>query len=174
MTTLLTPAEARTAVELLASRPLIRLITEIDDNGPIPPRRLASTLPDLSAHQLRRAGEAARTYHLVQAEPGANLELTASGAELADLYDATARWSRHHAYPAAVSEFSTRIGHVLDLLAPSLTNRHTDGLPRPAAPLLPSGEAELELARPRSLLLQWLAANPQVTQVPEAEPEPAA
>lgn len=55
MTSLFTPAEVRTAVELLASRPLIRLVTEIDDNGAIPPRRLATALPDFPRHQQRRA-----------------------------------------------------------------------------------------------------------------------
>ncbi|WP_329159887.1 regulator [Streptomyces sp. NBC_01717] len=170
MTTLFTSVEVRHAVELLASRSLIRLVTEIDDNGAIPPRRLAGTLPDLSSHQLRRAAEAARAHGLVRTVPGSGLELTESGSELADLYDAAARWARRHAYPAPVCEFSSRIRHVLDLLAPSLMTKNTDGLSRPSAARLPSGEAEADLARPRALLIQWLAGNAQVTRVSEPEP----
>lgn len=170
MTTFFTSAAVRNAVELLASRSLIRLVTEIDDNGAIPPRRLAGTLPDLSAHQLRRAAEAARAHGLVRTVPGAGLELTDSGSELADLYDAAARWARRHYFPAPVCEFSSRIRHVLDLLAPSLATECVDGLPRPSAARLPSDEAEADLARPRALLIQWLAGNPQATRVSEPEP----
>ncbi|MFD5256871.1 regulator [Streptomyces bobili] len=170
MTTSFTSAEVRNAVELLSSRSLIRLVTEIDDNGAIPPRRLAGTLPDLSAHQLRRAAEAARAHGLVRTAPGAGLELTDSGSELADLYDAAACWARRHAFPAPVCEFSSRIRHVLDLLAPSLATERADGLPQPSAARLPSDEAEADLARPRALLIQWLAGNPQVTRVSEPEP----
>lgn len=149
---------------------MIRLVTEIDDNGAIPPRRLAGTLPDLSLHQLRRAAEAARGHGLVRTAPGSGLELTDSGAGLADLYDAAARWARRHAYPAPVCEFSSRIRHVLDLLAPSLMTERANGLSRPSAARLPSDEAEADLARPRALLIQWLAYNPQVTRVSEPEP----
>ncbi|MGQ4430001.1 regulator [Streptomyces sp. SAS_260] len=169
MTTLFTSAEVRNAVELLASRSLIRLVTEIDDNGAIPPRRLAGTLPDLSSHQLRRAAEAARAHGLVRTAPGAGLELTESGSDLADLYDAAARWARRHAYPAPICEFSSRIRHVLDLLTSSLVTDRADGLSRPSAARLPSAEAEAELARPRALLIQWLAGHPQVTRVSEPE-----
>ncbi|MFD4611982.1 regulator [Streptomyces sp. NPDC058440] len=169
MTTLFTTAEVRNAIELLASRPLIRLVTEIDDNGAIPPRRLAATLPDLSWHQLRRATETARTHGLVRTVPGAGLELTDSGSELADLYDAAARWARRHAYPAPVCEFSNRVRHVLHLLTPSFAAESTDSLARPSVAGLTSAEAEKGLARPRALLLQWLAGNPQVTRVSDAE-----
>ncbi|MEV5048650.1 regulator [Streptomyces griseoincarnatus] len=170
MSTSFTPAEARHAVELLASRSLIRLVTEIDDNGAIPPRRLAGTLPDLSAHQLRSASDTARAHGLVRVAPGAGLELTDSGMELADLYDALARWARRHSLPAAVCEFSSRVQHVLGLLAPSFTLGNAD---RPAA--LPnvrpiSVEAEADLACARTSLIQWLIGNPQVAG---AEPERA-
>ncbi|WP_326746042.1 regulator [Streptomyces sp. NBC_00121] len=170
MTTRFTSAEVRRAVELLASRSVIRLVTEIDDNGAIPPRRLAGTLPDLSSHQLRRAAEAARAYGLVRTAPGSGLELAYAGAELADLYDAAARWARRHAYPAPVCEFSSRIRHVLDLLAPSLAPERADGLSPRSAAHLPSADAEADLARPRALLIQWLASNPQATRVSEPEP----
>ncbi|MBU5946444.1 regulator [Streptomyces sp. NPDC017966] len=172
MSTPFTPAEARHAVELLASRSLIRLVTEIDDNGAIPPRRLAGTLPDLSTHQLRSASDTARGHGLVRVAPGAGLELTDLGTELADLYDAVARWARRHSVPTAVCEFSSRIRYALDLLAPSLTTGNNDR-PSPLPDARPiSAEAEADLACSRTLLIQWLAGNPQVARVPE--PEPAA
>ncbi|MFD8897115.1 regulator [Streptomyces ardesiacus] len=171
MSTPFTPAEARRAVDLLASPSLIRLVTEIDDNGAIPPRRLAGTLPDLSTHQLRSASDTARAYGLVRVVPGAGLELTDSGTELADLYDALARWARRHSLPAAVCEFSSRIRHVLGLLTPSLTTALTDR-PAPLPDAHPiSAEAEADLARVRTLLIQWLAGNLQVAR---AEPQRAA
>ncbi|MCG0285395.1 regulator [Streptomyces sp. PSAA01] len=170
MTTLFTPAEVRTAVELLTSRSLIRLVTEIDDNGAIPPRRLAATLPDLSSHQLRLATETAHAHGLIRVAPGAGLELTESGTELADLYDAAARWGRRHAYPSPVCEFCGRIRHVLTLLAPSLATQRADSLARRSAACLPSAEAEADLVRPRAFLIQWLTDNPQVTAFPYPEP----
>ncbi|MER7728553.1 regulator [Streptomyces sp. NPDC096323] len=163
MTTHFSTIEVRNAVGLLASRSLIRLITEIDDNGAIPPRRLTGTFPDLSSHQLRRATEAACAYALVRTAPGSSLELTDSGADLADLYDAAARWARRHAYPAPVCKFSSRIRHVLDLLAPSLADKNSDIGPWPSGARASSIEADL--ARPRALLIEWLAGNPQVTRV---------
>ncbi|MEU8936025.1 regulator [Streptomyces sp. NPDC048409] len=165
MSTVITSAEALRAVQLLASRPLVRLVTEIDDNGPIPPRRLAATLPDLSTHQVRTASETARAHGLIQIVPGAGLELTQTGLELADLYDEMARWARRHGIPAPVCEFSSRIRYVLGLLAPSLTGERVD------SPTPPGGvEDEAGLARPQRLLLQWLADNPQVAGVSEPEP----
>lgn len=157
MSTPFTSAEAQRAVALLASRPLVRLVTEIDDNGAIPPRRLAGTLPDLSTHQLRSASDTARAHGLIRIAPGTGLELTEAGMELTELYDAMARWARRHAVPAPVCEFSSRIRHVLALLAPSLITERADG-------------AEAGLARLRTLLIQWLADNVQVARVSEPEP----
>ncbi|MFJ2509882.1 regulator [Streptomyces griseoviridis] len=167
MSTSFTPAEARHAVDLLSSRSLIRLLTEIDDNGAIPPRRLAGTLPDLTAHQLRSASDTARAHRLIRVVPGAGLELTDSGMELADLYDAVARWARRHAVPAAVCEFSSRIRYALDLLAPSLTTGNTSRRARLRDARQISAEAQTDLARPRTFLTQWLAGNPQVARIPE-------
>ncbi|PAK24329.1 regulator [Streptomyces sp. alain-838] len=171
MSTSFPPAEARQVIDLLASRSLIRLVTEIDDNGAIPPRRLAGTLPDLSAHQLRSASDTARAHGLVRVAPGAGLELTDSGMELADLYDALARWARRHSVPAAVCEFSSRIRHVLGLLTPSLTPENADR-PAPLPDVRPIGmEGEAELVRVRTLLIHWLVGNPQAAR---AEPVRAA
>ncbi|AWK11640.1 regulator [Streptomyces spongiicola] len=169
MTASLTPAELRNAFALLSSPGLIRLITEIDDNGPIPPRRLAGTLPDLSAHHLRRTTHVGRAHGLVRVAPGAGLALTEAGSELADFYDATARWARRHAYPAAVCSFTTRLQHSLSLLAVALVADRADGSHRPAGEGTPTIEAEAGLFNPRALLVQWLDANPQVTVGLEAE-----
>ncbi|RZD82203.1 regulator [Streptomyces albidoflavus] len=157
MNTPLTSAQAQRTLQLLASRPLVRLITEIDDNGAVPPRRLASTLPDLSPHQLRSASATARAHGLVRRAPGAGLELTSAGAGLADLYDAMARWARRQGGPDPVCEFSSRVQHVLDLLAPSLTAERAD-------------DTNETLARLSTLLTQWLAANSQTVNASEPEP----
>ncbi len=170
MTAAFTPAELRNAFALLSSPALIRLITEIDDNGPIPPRRLAGTLPDLSAHHLRRITHVARVHGLVRVAPGVGLALTEAGSELADFYDATARWARRHAYPTRICDFTSRLQHTLRLLAPTLVAEPIDGSPRPAGEGLISAEADADLARLRVLLVQWLNANPQVTALLEPEP----
>ncbi|MFE6979244.1 regulator [Streptomyces sp. NPDC057682] len=159
MSTPFSPAEVQRAIDLLASRPLVRLVTEIDDNGAIPPRRLGGTLPDLAPHQLRSASGTARAHGLIWGSPGTGLELTQAGHELADLYDAMATWARRRAAPVPVCEFSSRIRYVLDRLAPSLTTESADG-------------AADGMSRLRALLIQWLAGNPQVLRV--CEPEQAA
>ncbi|WP_326812321.1 regulator [Streptomyces scopuliridis] len=170
MTASFTPAGLRNAFALLSAPGLIRLITEIDDNGPIPPRRLAGTLPDLSVYQLRRAADAARAHGLVRVAPGVGLDLTASGSELADFYDATARWARRHACPTRVCDFTGRLRHTLSLLAPTLVADPAEGCLRPVGADLLSAEADADLAHPRILLVQWLNANPQVTLLFEPEP----
>ncbi|MFE6163121.1 regulator [Streptomyces sp. NPDC056486] len=169
-----TSAELRNAVDLLSSPSLIRLITEIDDNGPIPPRKLASTLPDLSPHHLRRITHVARVHDLVRVAPGVGLELKTSGAELADFYDATARWARHHAYPTRICDFTSRIRCTLGLLEPLLATDPAGGSDLQTRTQLTNTQDGLEPSRPRDLLLQWLHANPQVTALLEPERESAA
>jgi hypothetical protein len=165
MTTSFTAAELHNALALVSSPGLIRLITEIDDNGPIPPRRLAATLSDLSSHHLRRTTHVARAHGLARVAPGAGLSLTE-----ADVYDASARWARRHAYPTRVCDFTTRLQHSLSLLVPALVADRADDSPRPADEETLSAEAETDLDHPRALFLQWLNANPQVTVPLEAEP----
>jgi hypothetical protein len=169
MTAAFTSAGLSNAFTLLSSPALIRLITEIDDNGAIPPRRLADILPDILPHHLRRTAEAARDHGLVQVAPGVGLELTEAGRELADFYDATARWARRHAYPTRVCDFTSRLRHTLGLMERSLVAYHADGSRRRAIACLPSAVAATDLDRPQALLLQWLTANPQVTLLTEPE-----
>ncbi|MFB7630488.1 hypothetical protein ACFC0M_06000 [Streptomyces sp. NPDC056149] len=163
--TALSTAGGQDACAVLSLAGLIRLIAEIDDNGPIPKRGLARTLPDLSLHRLRHATDLARTLHLVHGGAGGSLVLTASGEELADAYDALARWARRHNYPAPICDFTRRIQHTLALLATPATPRVERDAHAPAAP----GEQALaDLAGPRDALEQWLRAHPQVGQLPAA------
>ncbi|MFE5957977.1 regulator [Streptomyces rubiginosohelvolus] len=161
----------RAAVDFLSSPALIRLITEIDDNGPIPPRKLASTLPDLSTHHLRQINHLARVHDLVRAAPGAGLELTTSGTELADFYDAIARWARNHAYPTRVSDFTSRIRHTLSLVESLPVANPAGGSTRRPDVELADTEDDVEPTGPRALLLQWLDAHPQITALHEPDTE---
>ncbi|MFJ4703650.1 regulator [Streptomyces anulatus] len=170
-TTSFTSANLRAAVDFLSSPALIRLITEIDDNGPIPPRKLANTLPDLSTHHLRRINHLARVHDLVRAAPGVGLELTASGVELADVYDAIARWARHHAYPTHASDFTSRIRHTLGLVESLSETDPVGGSARQPGVKLVDAEPGFEPSGPRALLLQWLDAHPQITALLEPDPE---
>ncbi|MFJ6574024.1 hypothetical protein ACIQNU_42175 [Streptomyces sp. NPDC091292] len=153
----LSAANVQDACTVLSSRALIRLITEIDDNGPIPTSGVARTLADLALASLRETVVLAHDLGLVRVRPGAGLDLTTSGSEVADIYDANARWARHHAYPAPVCDFATRVQQTLALLAQVPTAES------------PSGATSLkDLARPRDLLEQWLNANPQAAQLAAA------
>ncbi|GAU70718.1 hypothetical protein SSP35_22_00210 [Streptomyces sp. NBRC 110611] len=172
MTTTSHAADVQYACTVLSSPTLIRLITEIDDNGPIPPRGLTGTLADRTPHHIRQATDLARALGLVRVRPGVGLDLTTSGRELADLYDATVRWARHHAHPAPVADFISRIQRTFALLAETEVPSAQDGRHCPADDRSPSAQAVADLVRPRDLLSQWLLANPQAAQL--TVPEPAA
>jgi hypothetical protein len=161
-----TMTDLRDAVAVLSSPALIRLVAEIDDNGAIPPRGLARTLPDLSAHQLRQTADEARALGILHVRPGAGLTLTVAGSELADVYDTIARWARRHAYPMEAASFTSRVQHTLGLLA----ERH---LPATVAEVSghPVGDqADADLDRPRDLLRRWLRAYPRAARQSESEP----
>ncbi|MGW0760153.1 regulator [Streptomyces sp. NPDC002814] len=98
--------DVQRAQAVLSSPALIRLITEIDDNGPIPPRALTRTLTDVPEDHLRHSADQARLLGLVHVQPGAGLSLTTAGEELAYVYDALARWARRHEHPAPVCDFA--------------------------------------------------------------------
>ncbi|WP_198358343.1 regulator [Streptomyces fildesensis] len=162
MTASSTSTGLRNVFAALTSPALIRLITEIDDHGPIPPRRLAGTLPDLSPHQLRRATEIACAMGFCRIGPGVGLELIPAGTELADLYDATARWARHNNYPRPVCDFTTRVRHTLRLLVQSLVAVTAESSHRQAA--------DEDLNRVRALLYQRLHFEAQAAAHVEFEP----
>ncbi|MEU6612021.1 hypothetical protein ABZ922_44735 [Streptomyces shenzhenensis] len=170
MTADVSSTDLRDTVTRLSSPPLIRLITEIDDNGPIPARGLSRTLADLSGHQLRQAADEARNLGLVGGHPGAGMELTDAGSELADIYDESARWARRHAYPTTVSDFAGRVQRTLILTADTLAPTTGDTSRRPADDRPAGAHAEADLTRLRNLLLRWLTAYPQAPWLAEAEP----
>lgn len=171
MTTLST-TDAQHAQAVLASPALIRLLTEIDDNGPIPPRALTRTLTDIPADHLRHSADQARMLGLVHVQPGAGLSLTSAGEELADIYDALARWARRYEHPAPVCDFTGRIQHTLALLAQPPVHPSPCGSPRRADVPPANSEVDTDFARLGRLLQEWLHTNPQVVGV--ADPEIAA
>ncbi|MFD8590779.1 hypothetical protein ACFV1B_14735 [Streptomyces sp. NPDC059637] len=147
MTSVLSRWQLRDTCTTLSSAGLIRLVSEIDDHGAIPTRALARTLADLSAHQLRQAVEKADTFGLLARAPG-GVGLSTVGRELADVYDATARWARRNNYPAAESDFSERIRHTFALLGTSTTDTPD-----------PEGEHDAELGRVERLITEWVHAS---------------
>ncbi|MEU6148032.1 hypothetical protein ABZ848_47825 [Streptomyces sp. NPDC047081] len=138
------------AIRTLTLPGLIRLVTEIDDNGPISRHRgsLQGALGDLPLGQLRHAIDTARDLGLIHARGHAmaRYQLTASGKDLAELYDNAARWARTRQLPSPTSDFVTRIQHALQ--AEDDGAKHTGAAAEPPAP--------------RAALSEWLTAHPRV------------
>ncbi|GGS93065.1 hypothetical protein [Streptomyces chromofuscus] len=140
----ISPQQLKRACTALSGAALIRLVSEIDDHGAIPPRALARTLTELTTHQIRQATEQADALGLLD-RSHSGLGLTAAGQDLADVYDATARWARRHNHPAPICDFAGRIRHTFALLGePTADPRPTDG------------EAAAELGRVYRLLAEWI------------------
>ncbi|MFE9686790.1 regulator [Streptomyces sp. NPDC006285] len=137
------------ACQILSSAGLIRLVSEIDDHGPIPPRALARTLTGLSTTQARQARQQADTLALLH-RSRSGLGLTEAGTDLASFYDAAARWARHHNCPDHTSTFTDRIRHVLTLLAE----------PAEKQPQLKGGGAA-SLREVGLLLCKWVGTHQQ-------------
>lgn len=99
---------------------LIRLVSEIDDHGPVGRGSLGVTFDDLSRHQLRQAIATARALRVMETadSKSTRYRLTEDGKNLAEVYDRAARWARTHQYPAPSSDFITRVQCTLQLLAP--------------------------------------------------------
>ncbi|MFE1407853.1 regulator [Streptomyces sp. NPDC058770] len=151
MNTTLSPDYADRVCTAVASAALIRLIAEIDDNGPIPAHELACTLPDLTPHQVRYATEQARLLGLVRAWPGCGLCLTEAGLQLAEIYDSAARWARIRNHPRRACDFITRVQDTLRLLAP---DQDPD-----AAPSVVPAKADEGLARLRTDAAHWISIH---------------
>lgn len=128
----------------LSTAGLIRLVSEIDDHGAIPVRGLARTLPDISTHQLRQATEQADALGLLNRTP-ASMGLAAAGQDLADVYDATARWARQHNYPATHCDFAGRIRHTFALLGEAAADARAS-----------DDQSNAELACVQRLLTEWI------------------
>ncbi|GHD79366.1 regulator [Streptomyces goshikiensis] len=122
------------AAAALSHPGLVRIVSDIDDHGPLPRHLLSRTLTGLSRQQLRHATAAGRALGLLRTGKHAGnpaFVLTSPGRELADVYDTAARWARTHQYPCDVSDFVTRVQATLALLGkPS-----TDVPPAPRAAL---------------------------------------
>ncbi|MER5827572.1 hypothetical protein ABT086_36365 [Streptomyces mirabilis] len=140
----------RRAIRTLSLPGLIRLVTEIDDNGPISRQRgsLQGAFGDLTPGQLRHAIDTARDLGLIHARghAAARYQLTASGKDLAEVYDTAARWARTHQLPSRTSDFVARVQHALQM---------QDGRPEHTG-------ATTEVSAPREALSEWLQAHPRV------------
>ncbi|MEV0259401.1 hypothetical protein AB0H82_34755 [Streptomyces sp. NPDC050732] len=161
--------DQRQAIRVLSLPGLIRLVSEIADNGPIHRRRgsLQAAFGDLTANQLGYAIDRARDFGLVYGDEHERVRyrLTDSGEDLADVYDTAARWARTHQYPTATSDFVTRVQHTLTLLgqgpAPArgvARLNNVGGLPLPGGAIL-SPQAISAFDGPQAALTAWLQAN---------------
>ncbi|WP_330324642.1 hypothetical protein [Streptomyces pseudovenezuelae] len=140
----------RRAIRTLSLPGLIRLITEIDDNGPISRQRgsLQGALGDLTTGQLRHAIDTARDLGLIHARGHAlaRYQLTASGKDLAEVYDTAARWARAHQLPGRTADFVARVQYALQM---------QDGGPGQSG-------AATEPSAPHEVLSEWLKTHPRV------------
>ncbi|MCX5303133.1 winged helix-turn-helix transcriptional regulator [Streptomyces sp. NBC_00160] len=177
-------ADAVSAAAMLCLRWTTRIISEIDDNGPIPHRAAQATFPDIPADSLQHGLRTLRQRGLLQIrehrDDDSPVGLTQAGRDLGDVYEALSRWARRHHYPTSQTDFLTRVEATLVLLR----DRHTVSLleapstmpysyrARRAlhAGLLstgPDGRYELtevgkELRQALAALTSWAAAHPQV------------
>ncbi|MET9294351.1 hypothetical protein [Streptomyces sp. NPDC003077] len=169
------PEKSRTGrtarvVTALSHPGLIRIISDIDDNGPVDRRMLQRTFADLTRHQVRHALDAGRALGLVRLGRHARTSylLTDRGTGLAEVYDTAARWARTHQFPSTAADFVTRVQHTLLLLSrvPTITygpasfGRWAQRLVD--AGLLPHSEAASDLYLPWTALTAWIQETPQV------------
>ncbi|MYT96585.1 MULTISPECIES: hypothetical protein [unclassified Streptomyces] len=164
--------DQRQSIRALSLPGLIRLVSEIADNGPINRRRgsLQAAFGNLTANQLGHAIDRARDFGLVYGDDHERVRyrLTDSGEDLADVYDTAARWARTHQFPTATSDFVTRVQHTLTLLgqgpalAPGVARLgNSGGLLLPGGAVL-SPEAISALDGSQAALTAWLQANVRV------------
>ncbi|GGZ79922.1 hypothetical protein [Streptomyces bluensis] len=152
-------------VSALSLPALIRLVSEIDDNGPISHRRgsLQSAFGDLTVNQLRYAIDVARDLGLVHADPQAptRYRLSEAGEDLAGVYDVAARWARTHQYPSPTSDFVTRVQHTLKLLTqPTAVLRDADR----TGHCVSDTDADVALIpeAAKAALAEWLQTHPHI------------
>ncbi|MEU3188449.1 hypothetical protein ABZ707_30280 [Streptomyces sp. NPDC006923] len=149
---------------------LIRLVSEIDDNGAIEHGMLGRTFPDLTRQQIRNALAAGRELQLLREGTRAMpfLRLTRRGAGLADVYDQLARWARTRDYPSRTSTFVSRVQGTLSLLAQRyngnalLLIRHAAHRVGPGASLV----SDAGLQQSWAALSRWAQAAPSTVSAP--------
>lgn len=160
-------------ISALSLPSLIRLVSEIDDNGPISHRRgsLQSAFGDLTVNQLRYAIDVARELGLVHADPLAptRYRLTEAGEDLAGVYDVAARWARTHQYPSPTSGFVTRVQHTLKLLTErtaAVRDAHQAGKPAVFVTGHLGAETDADVAlipdAAKAALAEWLQTHPHI------------
>ncbi|MFG2978839.1 hypothetical protein ACGFYY_38360 [Streptomyces sp. NPDC048331] len=136
------------ATRALSHPGLIRIVSDIDDNGPLQRHLLSRTLTGLTTWQRRQASAVGRALGLLKAstvEGIPSLVLTPAGEELAEVYDTAARWARTHHHPSDVSDFVTRVQATLALLG--------SDQPRPGH----AQELDYDsLDEPRAALTSWI------------------
>ncbi|RSO06987.1 hypothetical protein DMH18_26450 [Streptomyces sp. WAC 06783] len=107
------------AAELLGRQWTTRVISEIDDNGPLPRRMAARTFTDLPRTGIHYALPTLRHRGLLtiaEHDGRTCYLLTEAGEGLGDVYEALARWSRTHHYPDTAADFVSRVEAGLELL----------------------------------------------------------
>ncbi|MFI6012492.1 hypothetical protein ACIBAG_27355 [Streptomyces sp. NPDC051243] len=158
----------RRTIRALSLPALIRLVSELADNGPISRRRgsLQAVFSDLTINQLSHAIDRARDFGLVYGDDHERIRyrLTPRGEDLANVYDTAACWARTHQYPHTSSDFVTRVEHILlqlgqapDLACDAARNGSPGGQPVPDGAVLNAQAATLEA--PHTALAEWLEAN---------------
>ncbi|MEK9518261.1 hypothetical protein MIU24_02415 [Streptomyces venezuelae] len=168
-----THAKALVPTTAALSHPgLIRIVSDIDDNGALERHLLSRTLTGLSRWQLRQASAVGRALGLLKASTDGgipSLVLTPAGEALAEVYDTAARWARTHHHPSDVSDFVTRVQATLTLLGSTTAGSKGHAL-----------ELDYEsLDGPRSVLASWVRDHGatlivQLTGVSQDEMELAA
>ena len=161
--------DRRQTIRALSLPGLIRLVSEIADNGPIARRRssLQAAFGDLTANQLGHAIDRARDFGLVYGDEHERVRyrLTDSGEDLADVYDTAAHWARTHHFPTAASDFVSRVQHTLALLGHTKALAHgTARIGDSSGLLVPGGavlarEAISALDGPQTALSAWIQAH---------------
>lgn len=155
---------------------LIRLVSEIDDHGPVGRGSLGVTFDDLSRHQLRHALDTARALGVIETDDHApaRYRLTEDGENLAEVYDRAARWARTHQYPSSSSDFITRVQRTLQLPV-RLPGTGEDQRSTPdqgvATGFAADPSAGRDLEAIQAALVEWTEAGPQTAHAVQAENE---
>ncbi|MFI5804409.1 hypothetical protein [Streptomyces sp. NPDC051561] len=187
-----TPAMADTQVSraatLMGRHHTVRIISELDDNGPIPQGAMNAVFSPFIHYPVHNVLRALRTRGLVtfDKQNEHRLTLTEAGRALGDVFDSLARWARTHQYPAEHADFATRVKSALVLLrdprtvslvaAPGadLGSRTADELDLAVRAGLVVTDAEGRwsltdagrgLREPLALVAQWAEANAELVNV---------
>jgi DNA-binding HxlR family transcriptional regulator len=176
----LTAEQVARAAAVLSHPGLIRLVSEIDDHGPVERHMLQRIFADLTRHQIRHAIKTGRDHELIRAGHHAApcYLLTDRGTDLAEVYDQAARWARTHNYPAASSDFVTRVQATLTLLShgpviDAVSGVSSDCVVAQAARtpidagLMSDSAAVADLHQPWTALSQWVRTNQSVLSTTE-------